>query len=84
MVVSRAALGLGGLITWTLMITNMLREPWPGDIDIPNAEQIGLLIPSKIRAAKIAPIETEKASLIGRLDPETLAQALQFVRDTIG
>jgi hypothetical protein len=84
LVISRTPIGLNGLVTWTLMITNALREPWPGDIDIPNAEQIGLLIPSKIRSAKIAPVETAKASLIGCLDAETLARAQRFVRETIG
>lgn len=66
------------------MITNAQREPWSGDIDIPNAEQIGLLIPSKIRTAKISPVETGRATLIGHLDPATLATVQQIVREAIG
>jgi mRNA interferase MazF len=84
LVVGRAPLGPDDLLIWTLMITNAEREEWPGDIHIPGAITMGLLIPSKIRTAKIAPIETRFASLIGRLDEETLGQVLQVLRATIG
>lgn len=86
-VVSRPALvigtrpvGLEGLLTWTLMITNARRESWPGDVDIPNSEAIGLLIPSKVRSAKIAAVETATAERLGRLDPATLNEVIALVR----
>ena len=86
-VVSRPALvigarpvGPGGLLTWTLMITNARREPWPGDVDVPDAEKIGLLIPSKVRTAKIAAVETATAQRLGRLDPATLTAVTALVR----
>lgn len=64
-------LGPDGLLIWTAMITNAGRPEWPGDIVIRDAEKLGLVIPSKVRTAKIAAIETSAAVRIGRLD-ETL------------
>ena len=83
LVISSQPVGPNGLLLWALMITNAERPQWPGDIMIPNAEQLGLLIPSKIRTAKIAPVETSKASLIGTLDARTLQQVRRQVRDLI-
>ncbi|MFD1610796.1 type II toxin-antitoxin system PemK/MazF family toxin [Sphingomonas tabacisoli] len=84
LVVSRTALGPNGILTWTLMITNAERELWPGDIAIPDSEKLGLLIPSKVRTAKIAPIETHRASLIGRLDDTTLAKVRETLLASLG
>ena len=86
-VVSRPALVIGvsplgpdGLLTWTLMITNAARDPWPGDVLIPDPTTIGLIIPSKVRTAKIAAVETAAAKRIGVLDPLTLEKVAVLLR----
>jgi mRNA-degrading endonuclease toxin of MazEF toxin-antitoxin module len=73
-------LGPEGLLTWTLMITNAARADWPGDVAIDEADEIGLIIPSKVRTAKIAAVETASATLIARLDEPTLRRVLDQVR----
>lgn len=62
------------------MVTNALRAGWPGDVVIPDAESRGLLIPSKVRTAKIAATPVGTATRIGRLDEETWAAVLGAVR----
>ncbi len=80
LVIGACPVGPDGLLTWTLMITNARRETWPGDVDIPDAVAIGLLIPSKVRTAKIAAVETATAKRIGRLDPLTLEKVTALLR----
>ena len=80
LVIGNQPVGPTGLLTWTLMITNAAREPWPGDVPIRTSEALGLLIPSKVRTAKIAAIETAAASRIGRLDGETLDEVAALLR----
>lgn len=71
LVVARHDAGPVGMMLWALMITNALRAPWPGDIVIPDAETLGLRIPSKVRIAKISTVEETAATAIGRLDDAT-------------
>lgn len=80
LVISPAPVGRDGLLTWALMITNAVREEWPGDVLITSSEALGLLIPSKVRTAKIAAVETAAAKLIARLDADTMAQVVDRVR----
>ncbi|MEA3036667.1 MAG: mRNA interferase MazF [Sphingomonadales bacterium] len=84
LVVSPRPLGPAGLLTWMLMITNAERPEWPGDVPIANSRELGLIVPSKIRTAKIAAAETAAATLIGRLDAATLRQVLDLVRSSLG
>lgn len=72
-------IGPDGLLIWTLMITNAARPNWPGDVMIENAEALGLLIPSKIRTAKISAAETQTATRLGRLDGPTIKRVLELV-----
>ncbi len=58
------------------MITNQAHAFWPGDVAIGNWEELGLLIPSKVRTAKISTAEVKSATLLGRLDKETWALVL--------
>ncbi len=78
-VLTRKPVGPAGLLIWTAMVTNAAREAWPGDVAIPNAEALGLRIPSKVRTAKIYTVEAAAATPIGRLDEPTWA----IVRETI-
>jgi mRNA interferase MazF len=83
-VLTRKPVGPRGLLIWTAMVTNAIRDDWPGDVAIPNAQALGLLIPSKVRTAKIYTSESAAASLIGRLDEETWVavreKVLQHIR----
>jgi len=74
-------IGPGGLLIWTLMITNAARPAWPGDVTIKDAEALGLLIPSKVRTAKISAVETQSATRLALLDPATTDQVLDLVRN---
>lgn len=89
-VVSRPALvvalrdgGPVGHLIWALMITNAARPSWPGDIDIPDARRHGLLIPSKVRTAKISTVAADSVSLIGRLDTDTTNQVSVLLRTAL-
>ena len=67
-------IGPDGLLIWTAMITNARREHWPGDLLIPDAERLGLVIPSKVRSTKIAAVETRTAVRIARLPDATWSE----------
>jgi mRNA-degrading endonuclease toxin of MazEF toxin-antitoxin module len=84
LVLSPGPLGPAGLLTWMLMITNAERPEWPRDVPIANSRELGLIVQSKIRTAKIAAVETATASLLGRLDAGTLRQVLDLVRSSLG
>ena len=77
-------IGPSRLLLWTLMVTNAARPGWPGDIAIPDAEGLGLLVPSKIRSTKIAAVETLAATKLGRLDISTWREVRESVRTYLG
>jgi len=83
-VLTPSAIGPAGLLIWTLMVTNLERARWPGDIEIPDAEALGLLIPSKIRTTKIAAVQASKATKLGRLDEATWFAVRENVRAHLG
>jgi mRNA interferase MazF len=68
------------LLIWTAMVTSAAREPWPGDVAIPEAEALGLRIPSMVRTAKMYTVEAAAAGPIGRLDEPTWAAVRDAVR----
>ena len=82
-VVSREAVGPDGLLLWTAMITNAERDAWPGDITIENWEALGLIIPSKVRTAKISAAKTASAVRINRLPEAVWREVRDRVRATI-
>ena len=84
LVLTAAPIGPAGLLVWTAMITNAAHGHWPGDVPIQRAEQLGLIIPSKVRTAKLTTIETKTASLIGKLPAGTLAAVRRHVRGHLG
>lgn len=84
LVVSRDPLGPGGLLLWTIMITNAERPSWPGDIAIPGSLELGLIVPSKLRTAKIAAVQAVSASRIGRLPPSLLEEVGLCLGRTLG
>ena len=55
-------------LLWALMVTNAERAAWHGDVVIDDWEALGLLIPSKVRTAKISTVEASRAGRLGHLD----------------
>lgn len=84
LVLTPQPVGPAGLLIWTIMITNALRAAWPDDIIIRDAPGLGLLIPSKVRTAKIAAVEVASATRIGRLDAGTMLEVRTRVRRHLG
>ena len=82
-VVSREATGPDGLLIWTLMVTNAERPAWPGDIEISQWKELGLIIPSKIRTAKISAVQNSQAHFIARLPMDIWNDVRARVRKTI-
>jgi mRNA interferase MazF len=54
-------------LLWVLMITSAARKSWAGDLEIEDLEGAGLPVPSVIRCAKMATIESHHAERIGSL-----------------
>ena len=71
--------GPGGLLIWTAMITSAERAIWPDDVMIDDWEGLGLLIPSRVRTAKITPVETKGASLLGKADASLIVEVRTVV-----
>ena len=49
-------------LLWVLMITSARNPTWAGDIEINDLDMAGLPVPSVVRCAKIAAIETGSAT----------------------
>jgi mRNA interferase MazF len=54
-------------LLWVVMITSAENRGWPGDVPVHNLAAAGLPVPSVIRTAKLATIETSDATKLGRL-----------------
>ncbi len=84
LVLTSHPIGLDGILIWTAMITNAVRPDWPGDVPINDAVALGLLIPSKIRTAKISAVEAAAATPIAQVDDETMKRVAELVRSYLG
>ncbi len=80
LVLSGTPLGPTGGLVWAAMITGAKKAAWPGDIKICDLPLAGLPIPSSIRMAKLATIESIGARHVGRVGSDELAAALDFAR----
>jgi mRNA interferase MazF len=58
------------------MITSASNRNWPGDVAIVDHVSSGLPVPSVVRVAKIATVETAQLSRRGQLDPATLTKVM--------
>jgi hypothetical protein len=74
----------GWLLLWTAMITNARPQHWPGDLAITNAEELGLVIPSKARSIKIVAVEAKAAMRIGRLPDQGWAELRALIQSHLG
>ena len=81
LVIARRPTGGDLVLLWTLMITNAVRPGWAGDIGIADWQSIGLLIPSKIRTAKISAVEERAATLLGTIDAATWRAVTAILRE---
>lgn len=72
-----------GPLAWLMMITSAERPRWRGDLDVPHAEALGLIIPSRVRTAKVATVTVSDLVRIGRMDEGVLAQARSLVLDSL-
>lgn len=66
-------------LAWVLMITSAERARWRGDLDIPDAEALGLIIPSRVRTAKVATVAAVDLVRIGRMDDDVWVRARSIV-----
>jgi mRNA-degrading endonuclease toxin of MazEF toxin-antitoxin module len=84
LVVTRQPVGPDGLLIWVAMITSAERKRWPADVEIEDHGAMGLPIPSVIRTAKIATLETEGADKIGSVTQPLLASVQLRIREHLG
>jgi mRNA interferase MazF len=84
LVVTREPVGPDGLLIWVAMITNAKRKAWPGDVKVRDHKSAGLPIPSMIRTAKLATLETAGADKIGRLPDADLREVQLKIREHLG
>jgi mRNA interferase MazF len=54
-------------LLWVVMITSADNRGWPGDVAVGNLAMAGLPVPSVIRTAKIATIESADAEKLGKV-----------------
>ena len=75
LVVSDGQTGDGGHLIWVVMITSASNRPWAGDVPLgAGFAPAGLPAPSVIRPTKVATIDVQRASAVGRITPATLAE----------
>ena len=67
------------------MITSAANRPWPGDVSLADTyEDVGLPVPSVVRTAKIATIESRRPDPIGRLPEDRLRAVESAIRMHLG
>jgi len=73
-------------LLWVLMVTSAENRSWPEDVAVSDIEAAGLPVPSVVRTAKIATIESGKAERIGKLpraDRKKIAAQLEKVLGSV-
>lgn len=66
------------------MVTSAKNRGWPGDVAINNLVVAGLPVPSVIRSAKIATIETSDVTKLGKISAALLKAVLSVVGRELG
>ena len=69
---------------WAAMITNAARPAWPDDIFINDWAAQGLIIPSKVRTAKVFTLEISGAVLLGHASPTLLQAVRKIIGQNLG
>ena len=83
-VLTAEPIGPDASLIWTAMITNAARPDWPDDVFIDNWQALGLIIPSKVRTAKVATSEVTGAVLLGRASPDLVLAVASLVTKHLG
>lgn len=73
-----------GPLAWVLMITSAERSRRRGDLDIPEAKRLGLIIPPRVRTAKVATIAVADVIRVGPLHDRVVADARSIVFNALG
>lgn len=71
-------------LLWVAMITSAANRGWPGDVPVSNLAAAGLPVPSLIRTAKIATIESMDAAKLGRVSPSLVRQVVGCLARELG
>ena len=80
LVVSDGAIGAGASLLWVVMITSAANRRWEDDVALTDGYgACGLPVPSLIRAAKIAMIDSAAAETLGTLDSLRLSQVMAAI-----
>jgi mRNA interferase MazF len=79
-VVSATGLTTSTDLLWVMMITAAENRPWAHDIEIKDIGKAGLPIPSVIRPAKIATIESKDVEVLGKVASSIQRQVLRAMR----
>ena len=74
LVVANKVLGTDSFLIWVVVITSAAHRGWAGDVLIDDLDAAGLSAPCVVRTAKIAVLESEIASHLGRLAETTMMQ----------
>ena len=83
MVSARGIEDAHGLL-WMVMSTSAENRGLPGDVPVSNLSLAGLPVPSVIRAAKIATIEADDATKLGRVSPALFRQVARHLLGVFG
>lgn len=66
------------------MITSAANAPWPQDVDVrDDYRSMGLPIPSVIRPAKVAALDSGLAEIIGRASNELLGRVMREIASIV-
>ncbi len=71
-------------LLWVLMITSAENRGWLNDVPINNLTDAGLPAASVIRTAKIATIEADDATKLGKISAAVLRQASKYLARELG
>ena len=70
-------------LLWVLMITSLENRGWPEDVTVSDLAFSGLPVPSVVRTAKIATIETRETARIGALPITNRVEVALQIRKTL-
>ena len=84
LVVSTAGIEDAHALLWVVMITSAENRAWPGDVPVNNLATAGLPVPSVIRTAKIATIESSDATKLGKVTPVLFRQVARQLGRVLG
>ncbi len=85
LVISPLALGPNNSLFWAVMITSAANRGWAGDVSVETDHRaFGLPAPSVIRTEKIAVLEADSASLLGKVSEDMLLQVQTRIARYLG